>query len=262
MRILLAFLLILSCANVVHAQALNTLTTQVVSEIDQEVTQLRTNMKSYLGVRFQRNPSDDAWWVSTARNMVISQGKPIDLPGLMVVVDRNPKVQRMVVIMAREDHEWDVIGGASVSTGQAGRPGYFINPTGVFQNTSVILGYRAEGTYNENHIRGLGVRGMRVWDFGWQTTQRGWKAGEADIRLSMHATDPDVLEARLGRTASEGCVRLPHEMNKFLDHYGVIDADQEEAAKTDKRFAELLPSNREPSRFAGNALVVVDSTLR
>jgi hypothetical protein len=164
--------------------------------------------------------------------------------------------------MARDDREWDVVGGTSVSTGQPGRQGYFITPTGVFQNTSAILGYRAEGTYNENHIRGLGVHGMRVWDFGWQTAQRGWKSGESDIRFEMHATDPDVLEARLGRPASEGCVRLPHEMNKFLDHYGIIDADYETASQTDPRFAELLPHNREPSILAGNALVVIDSSIK
>ena len=68
---------------------------------------------------------------------------------------------------------WEVIGGSKVSTGQSGRRGYFITPMGVFLHTDGILDYRALGTYNENHIRGLGLKGMRVWDFGWQTAERG-----------------------------------------------------------------------------------------
>jgi hypothetical protein len=62
-----------------------------------------------------------------------------------------------------------------VSTGQAGRRGYFITPIGAFQHTDDILDYRALGTFNENHIRGLGMKGTRVWDLGWQTAERGWR---------------------------------------------------------------------------------------
>jgi hypothetical protein len=37
--------------------------------------------------------------------------------------------------------------------------------------------YRSKGTYNKNHIRGYGLRGLRVFDFGWQFAQRGWGVG-------------------------------------------------------------------------------------
>jgi hypothetical protein len=50
----------------------------------------------------------------------------------------------------------------------------FPTPVGLFLHTADILDYRALGTFNENHIRGLGLKGMRVWDFGWQTAEKGW----------------------------------------------------------------------------------------
>jgi len=131
----------------------------------------------------------------------------------------------------------------------------------VFLHTDAILGYRAEGTYNENGIRGLGIKGMRVWDFGWQNAVKGWRSdGErGDIRLLMHATDPAGLEQRIGRPASQGCVRIPTALNKFLDRHGVLDFDYERAAMTDARYQRLLRPDRTPTPFAGNAMVVVDS---
>jgi len=73
---------------------------------------------------------------------------------------------------------------------------------------------------------------MRVWDFGWQPAEKGWTAEQetAEIRLLVHATDPDYLEQRLGRPASKGCVRIPAAMNRYLDHYGVLDAEYEREA--------------------------------
>ena len=167
----------------------------------------------------------------------------------------------MRIILAQPNGTWDVIGGSKVSTGQSGRRGYYITPVGVFLHTDDILDYRAEGTFNENHIRGLGIKGMRVWDFGWQTADRGWGAvpDPSEIRLQMHATDPANLEQRLGRPASKGCVRIPAAMNRFLDMHGVLDADYERAAQDDVRVSSLLLRARQPSLLAGNALVVVDS---
>jgi hypothetical protein len=154
-----------------------------------------------------------------------------------------------------------VIGGTRVSTGQAGRKGYFLTPLGAFPHTDAILDWRAEGTFNENGIRGLGLRGMRVWDFGWQEATKGWREdGErGQIRLLVHATDPDRLEQRIGRPASQGCIRVPAAMNRFLDRHGVLDADVERAAQDDPRYRDLLLPDREPTPIAGRLLVVVDS---
>lgn len=200
--------------------------------------------------------------VGRTQAALAGSGTALQLPTLLVVVDRNPKVQELFIVLARADRDWQVVGGSHVSTGQAGRRGYFITPTGVFVHTDDILDYRAEGTYNENHIRGLGLKGMRVWDFGWVPAVKGWRDdGETgDIRLLLHATDPDVLERRLGRTASKGCIRVPATMNEFLDKYGILDTDYEAAAAEDPRVAAVLRPDRTPTPLAGHALVVIDSS--
>ena len=79
--------------------------------------------------------------------------------------------------------------------------------------------------------------------------------------MQMHATDPDYLEQRLGQPASEGCVRIPAAMNRFLDMHGVLDADYERAAPDDARLGSILPRDRIPTPLAGDALVVVDFVL-
>jgi hypothetical protein len=206
-------------------------------------------------------PEWERGWAVRARAAIEAAGNPIEYPQLILVVDRNPRVQQMRIVVARPDGPWLVIGGTRVSTGQRGRRDYFLTPTGVFLHTDLILDWRAEGTFNENHIRGLGVKGMRVWDFGWQTATRGWgEPGESEIRLLLHATDPRYLEPRLGRAASKGCVRIPAAMNVFLDRHGVLDRDYESAAQTDDRFAALLLPDRTPTPLAGNAMVVIDSS--
>ena len=47
-------------------------------------------------------------------------------------------------------------------------------------------------------------------------------------------------------------------MNRFLDVHGVLDADYERAAPDDARIRAVLLSVRQPTRLAGNVLVVVD----
>lgn len=199
--------------------------------------------------------------IAQGKAMLADRAMTPDRAELIVVVDRNPAAQDLAVILAQPHGPWEIVGATKVSTGQPGRFDHYITPTGVFLNTDGILGYRALGTYNENGIRGLGVRGMRVWDFGWQSARKGWRSdGErGDIRLLMHATDPAVLEQRIGRPASQGCVRIPAALNKFLDHHGVLDADYERAALADARYRALLQPDRVPTPLAGNALVVVDS---
>ena len=211
-----------------------------------------------------RSPAMDANWIALARAETAAADMVIDHPQLLVVVDRNPRVQELAVLVASPGDDWKVLGAVHVSTGSMGRFDHYITPRGVFHITTAILGYRAEGTLNENGIRGLGAKGMRVWDFGWQVATKGWDAGPGKpdttpIRLMMHATDPDKLEQRIGHPASQGCIRIPSAMNRFLDNHGVLDAEYEQAAVTDIRFRALLPAGRTPSPLAGNTLVVVDS---
>ena len=233
----------------------------------QEATRLQDAMVKEVPRLVARTPASDAEWIALAQAEIAAAKLPVDRPQLLVVVDRNPRVQQLAVMLAAPGNDWRVIGGARVSTGSMGRFDHYVTPRGVFRVTDAILGFRAEGTLNENGIRGLGAKGMRVWDFGWHVALKGWKAdiGKPDrtpIRLMMHATDPDRLEQRLGQPASQGCVRIPTAMNRFLDRHGVLDAEYERAAITDIRFRALLMPGRQPSTLSGNTMVVVDSAER
>ncbi len=232
-----------------------------------EVLRLRQALEREVRSAVAHDPVQDHRWIELARAELSIAQETIDRPQLIVVVDRSQGVQQLMIVLATPGGDWQVIGGSRVSTGQKGRPDHYVTPRGVFHMTDAILGYRAEGTLNENGIRGLGAKGMRVWDFGWHVAMKGWTevAGKPDripIRLMLHATDPDKLEQRLGRAASQGCVRVPSTMNRFLDRHGVLDADYERAATTDIKFRALLLPGREPSPLAGNTLVVVDSSER
>jgi lipoprotein-anchoring transpeptidase ErfK/SrfK len=231
-------------------------------DVDGEVARLRADLIREVPAAIIDTPETGRGWVARTQATVAASGSAIDRPQFLVAVDRNPDVQQMRIVLARPRGAWDSLGGTKVSTGQMGRRDYYLTPTGVFLHTDAILDWRAEGTFNEQHIRGLGLKGMRVWDFGWQRATKGWGAAgeEGEIRLLLHATDPDYLERRLGRPASKGCVRIPAAMNKFLDRHGILDADYERAAKDDPRFQALLLPDRTPTPLAGNMLVVVDSS--
>ena len=229
-----------------------------------ELLRLRQAFQQQVRNPVKPDPARDASLVTLARSNLAAAGISIDHPQLVVVVDRNPRVQQLTIMLATPADPWRLVGGSAISTGQIGRFDHYVTPVGVFRVTDAILGYRAEGTLNENGIRGLGAKGMRVWDFGWQVAMKGWAepAGRPDrtpIRFMLHATDPDHLEQRLGHPASQGCIRMPAGLNRFLDEHGVIDADYEKAAVDDIRFRALLRADREPSPLAGDMLIVVDS---
>jgi lipoprotein-anchoring transpeptidase ErfK/SrfK len=227
-----------------------------------EVARLRAAlMREVPSVIIDKSEREQAW-ITETKAAIAAGGPTIDRPQLLVVVDRNPDVQQMRIVLARPNGAWESLGGSKASTGQTGRRDYYLTPIGVFLHTDAILDWRAEGTFNANHIRGLGLKGMRVWDFGWQLATKGWGTGEdqGEIRLLLHATDPAYLEQRLGHPASKGCVRIPAAMNRFLDRYGILDSDYEQVAKADPRFEALLLPTRAPTPLAGNALIVVDSS--
>jgi hypothetical protein len=231
-----------------------------------EVNRLRKELAEDVPGVVTLTPDAKLRWVMLARAQLAVTHTDILRPQLIVVVDRAVKVQQLALLVAQPTGPYEVIGAVHVSTGQAGRVDHYVTPTGVYRHTDAILDYRAQGTYNENHIRGLGLKGMRVWDFGWHWARKGWspEAGkplEIQIRLEMHATDPAVLEQRIGRTASQGCVRIPSTMNRFLDKQGVLDSGYEQAAVTDIRYRALLLHDRTGSILAGDALVIVDSSV-
>ena len=90
----------------------------------------------------------------------------------------------------------------------------------------------------------IGASPATLWRFAWKCTR----------------PIPAVLEPRLGHWDSEGCIRIPTRFNSYLDHTGLIDAKEREAARDDRRFAALLPKDAVPSPLAGQTIVVVDTS--
>jgi len=176
-----------------------------------------------------------------------------------VIVDRNKFVQAAMIYWTSSDGIFHFIGASPVSTGKPGQFDHFVTPTGIFEHTTDNLDFLSQGTPNEFGIRGYGRKGMRVYDFGWQTAQRGWaEGGSGEMRLQMHATDPDSLEKRLGTPQSKGCIRIPATLNAFIDHYGILDGDYDQAMTAGTTFW-VLAKTREATPWSGRFLVVVDT---
>lgn len=177
----------------------------------------------------------------------------------VLVVDRNPKVQAVILYWLPAGGSPLYVGASPVSTGRIGQFDHFETPTGVYAHTLANPDFRAQGTKNANGILGYGAKGMRVYDFGWQQAQRGWgDGGVSTMRLQMHATDPVLLEPKLGTPQSKGCIRIPATLNRLLDSYGLLDADYELAADLVAPPWVLL-SGRTPAYGAGRYLIIVDT---
>jgi hypothetical protein len=229
--------------------------------VDLAADRIRQDMAREVPGQIDLPPARQAALIDLAQRMTAEDHLFIRQPALVLIVDRASAAQLMAVTLAQPQGDWQILGVSHVSTGKPGRKEHFKTPVGVLLNDGSELGYRALGTYNQNHIRGLGVKGMRVWDFGWQTSE-DWRTPGATmaVRVEMHATDPAVLEQRLGRADSEGCIRLPDAVNRFLDRHGIIDADLERLGQTDSGYHALLSPYLVPTPIAGDAVIVVDSS--
>ncbi len=165
-------------------------------------------------------------------------------PQYVVLVDRNPKVQAILLFWISNAGIAEFIGASPVSTGRRGGFMYYETPTGVFDHSVANPDFRAEGTENTLGILGYGIKGMRVYDFGWVRTRRMWKPGEGRMRLQMHSTDPRYLEPRLGISQSMGCIRIPATLNALIDHYGILDADYERARASSRYYLDTESRSR------------------
>ncbi|NIF43853.1 hypothetical protein F3J14_23830 [Burkholderia sp. Tr-862] len=187
-----------------------------------------------------------------------------DLAGeYVVMVDRAPNVQALFIYFrATPTNPWLMIGASPVGTGWPGKYDHFLTPLGVFHHSPDNMDFRAEGTTNDNGIRGYGQRDMRIYDFGWVDGERGWgKGGKSPMRFQMHATDPDRLEALLGIRHSKGCVRIPASLNTFLDRHGILDDDYQARVEAGKSLW-VLRHDRDITPIAGRYLVVIDSARK
>ncbi len=189
-------------------------------------------------------------------------GFPFAESRCFVYVDANPSVQLLLVgLYDAEAGAPALVGADLISTGKL-RKGEdsFITPTGVFEHVPANFGYRAQGTPNKKGWRGLGKKGSRVWDFGFQQGLREFRRGvyPSQMRLLMHATDPKYGEPRLGSPDSKGCVRISGALNRFLDGYGVLDRRYEALAASDPGMW-LLKKDRTPVSQPGSFLIIGDS---
>jgi hypothetical protein len=231
------------------------------AETERQAAALRDAFAAAVPGAVNLSPAAQAALITLGQQMAAAGHLFIRQPQLVLIVDRAPGAQLLAMALARPDGDWEILGTRHVSTGKPGRLQHFKTPVGVLLNDGSEIGYRALGTFNQNHIRGLGVKGMRVWDFGWQTTD-DWRTPGAtmQVRVEMHATDPAVLEERIGRADSEGCIRLPDALNRFLDQHGIIDAAIERIGQSDSGYRALLSPELAPTPLAGDAVIVVDSS--
>lgn len=209
--------------------------------------------------RLELPPEAQQLYIALLQQALTDAGVADNSPQAYVLVDRSAQVQAVFVLVRTSDAALHWLGASPVSTGKPGSYDHFVTPLGVFAHSLDNPDFRAEGSFNENHIRGYGLRGMRVFDFGWQDAVRGWgKGGISPMRLQMHATDPNRLEARLGTQQSAGCVRIHASLNRFLDQHGVLDRDYEAALATGDKLWVVRPG-RSLLPWLGRYVVVVDS---
>jgi hypothetical protein len=185
-------------------------------------------------------------------------GVAVVRPQYVLLVDRSAHVQTAFLYWRSSEAAWQFVGASPAATGRPGEYEHFLTPLGVFAHSLANPDFRAEGTRNALGIRGYGVEGMRVYDFGWVEAERTWDGGESLMRLQVHSTDPDQLEPLLGTWHSKGCIRIPASLNVFIDRYGLLDADYEAAARAGRRLG-MLRTQRAPTPSPGRWLVVIDS---
>ena len=180
-----------------------------------------------------------------------------------VYADVNPKTQLIFVCYYdAQTQKIEVVGTDLISSGELNKGfDYYVTPTGVFENLVENFGYRALGTPNQEGWRGLGPKGCRVWDFGYQKSVKIYKGGQtkSEMRLLLHATDPVAGEVRLGRADSKGCVRISQGLNHFLDKFAILDQNYEDWLKSKKK-SWLMDQDRSPVKHPGKFMIVGDSS--
>lgn len=201
------------------------------------------------------DPSYREKLVRQTEDLVRQSQARFDSSQFFLLVDRNHSEQKaFLAFYDVAGGKITIVGGDKASTGNPARRGHFETPVGVFENKPANMSYRALGTKNSHGWRGLGAKGSRVWDLGWQRTTKG-RGEPMDIRMLVHAADPDFEEQRLGTVQSKGCIRVTARFNKFLDYYGILDREYEKSVKA----KYVLLAQRSPAPFAGKFIVVIDS---
>lgn len=225
-------------------------------------TVLAAAFQSEVERRLDVPAADQARYAKLLESTLVNAGVILIRSQYLLIADINPNTQAIFLYWAdtsASSGRMHLIGASPVSSGKPGRFDYFTSPTGIFSHNLNNKDFRAEGTFNKNGIRGLGLKGMRAYDFGWAMATRGWNGGGlGQMRLLMHATDPDYLEQYLGMPRSKGCIRIPATLNTFIDRHGLLDYDYQRAAASGVKLWMLRP-DRTLTPWPGRYLVIVDS---
>jgi hypothetical protein len=121
---------------------------QVVSP-ESEAAFIATTLKDEVPQSFEPSADNTGSILALAKDRVGQSGASIPDDTLFLIVDRSPAVQEMSVVYSGSNGSWQILGTTHVSTGKPGRKYHYKTPVGVFRNSADILGYRAQGTYNE-----------------------------------------------------------------------------------------------------------------
>jgi hypothetical protein len=225
-------------------------------------TSLASVFRNEVDLRLELPEAEQTHYAQLLESALASAATPFSGSQYILLLDRAPNVQAIILYwldLSTFPPRFHYIGASPASTGKPGRIGHFITPLGVYAHSLKNKDFRAEGTPNRNGILGYGRKGMRIFDFGWVQAERGWSSGSlGQMRLLLHATDPERLEHQLGTPSSKGCIRISATLNTFLDRYGLLDADYEQALAQGKRLWVLLP-DRIPTPWSGRYLVIIDS---
>jgi hypothetical protein len=224
-----------------------------------EPSRLATLFQRQVDRRVQVPAAEQRRYATLLKRALVDAGFADGPAQYLLLVDRSALVQAAMIFWKSDDDEFTFIGASQASSGQPGRFEHFETPLGVFPHSLDNPDFRAEGTRNEFGVLGYGRTGMRVYDFGWVNAPKGWGDGRQSVmRLQLHSTDPELLEPRLGSAQSKGCIRISASFNRFIDHYGILDA-QYERALAEGQPLWVLSADREPTPWSGQFLVVVDT---
>jgi hypothetical protein len=90
---------------------------QPAIDVEGEATRLRAALAREVPDERVDTPADGQTWIALSRAAVAVSNQSIDRAQMLVVVDRNPDVQQLRLVLARSDAPWQDLGGSDVSTG-------------------------------------------------------------------------------------------------------------------------------------------------
>ncbi len=226
-----------------------------------------SNAARVIDAKIQRLDTGNAEYIAQCSQDILrlAQKAQIDMRKILyfLYIDRNRNRQLALVgFFDPSTRTVSPVGLDLISSGDMDKgKDHYLTPEGVFENRVENFGYRALGTPNQDGWMGLGAKGSRVWDFGFQPGLRIYRGGPslAQMRLLVHATDPVQGESRLGRRDSKGCVRISAGLNEFLDRWAILDGNYEQWVRLKGR-TWLLRQDRTPVLEPGRYLFIGDSS--